>query len=195
MAILFALTGELVPLEHLFKALLYEFAARHPSSTMQCEGTRATYRWCAEQVNMTGYSELFDMLITSRDEVESARWKINRYATSGSEQDIKHYGTPEDPFAMLWNVDKVPTLKVFLNEIAWLTVFREYPEFTRISEHPDGPREYAFGNNLGWSAEQFDKELAANTIVVRKFLGLDPQLPEYPENPRVDIPPEFRGFI
>ena len=194
MGVLFALTGELKALEGLFRALLYEFAARYPASSLQCEATRATYRWCAEQVNMTGYAELFDGLITAQDEVETASREISRYVTESTEKQVRYYGTPGDPFAKMWALDKIPTMQLFLEEIAWLTVFRQYPEVGRIVERPEGSKEFFFGNNLGWSAEQFDEELAANTIVVRKFLGLDPKLPEYPENPRVDIPPEFTNF-
>ena len=195
MAVLFALSGELTALECLFKALLYEFSARYPVSAMQCEATRATYRWCAEQVNLGGYSELFDGLIIAHDKHEKGSLEIGRYVTNETEENLKYYGNPEGPFAKWWSIDKISTMQLFLEEIAWLAIFRQYPQIRYVEDFSDGPREFVFGNDLGWSSEQFDEELSANKLVVRKFLGLDPKLPDYPENPRVDIPPEFRGFI
>ena len=130
------------------------------------------FRWCAEQLNLTGYHDFFDETIEYNGfQRLPASKKINQPVTREDRMTMGWVGTVEEPKASML-MDPVPLVNIMLQEICITATYRQYPYF----------------NDLGWSLDDFDAELREDARYLRARLGFAPDMPTFPENPEIHLP-------
>ena len=130
------------------------------------------FRWCAEQLNLTGYHDFFDETIEYNGfQRLPASKEITRHITGDPYMNMDWLGTVEEP-APTWVRSPVPRLDHLLRDMCITATYRQYPYF----------------NDLGWSLDDFDAELREDARFARARLGFTPDMPTFPENPEIHLP-------
>ena len=128
--------------------------------------TAGPFRWCAEQLNLTGYEDFFDETIEYNGFRRlPASKKITQPVTREDRMTMGWLGTVEEPKASML-MDPVPLVNIMLQEICITATYRQYPYF----------------NDLGWSLDDFDAELREDARYLRARLGFTPDMPTFPES-------------
>ena len=155
----------------LFHAFLEEIKHLREITFMGYE-TAGPFRWCAEQLNLTGYEDFFDETIEYNGfgRLPASR-EISRPVTREDRMTMGWVGTVEEPKASML-MDPVPLVNIMLQEICITATYRQYPYF----------------NDLGWSLDDFDAELREDARYLRARLGFTPDMPTFPENPEIHLP-------
>ncbi|MDR6892209.1 SMI1/KNR4 family protein [Falsarthrobacter nasiphocae] len=181
-ATLFAMAELTEALELLFRGKITQTMALQPQGGRGIHRSLPTFRWCAEKTNLTGYAELFSKPNNAASRVDSpyrsiASREIRRIAYPDPWEE-SFYGTLENP-SRGWRPDPVPMYHTYLEEMVDLTNF--------VSGFP-------FGNDIGWSREDYVRALETDALIVRQQLGFPETMPDLPENPRVILPESFQGL-
>jgi hypothetical protein len=130
------------------------------------------FRWCAEQLNLTGYHDFFDETIEYNGaKRHPASRAITRHITGDPYMNMDWLGTVEEA-APTWERSPVPRLDHLLGDMCITATYRQYPYY----------------NDLGWSLDDFDAELREDTRFARAHLGFTPDMPTFPENPEIHLP-------
>ena len=130
------------------------------------------FRWCAEQLNLTGYQDFFDETIEYNGaRRHPASRAITRHITGDPYMNMDWLGTVEEP-APTWVGSPVPRLDHLLRDMCITATYRQYPYY----------------NDLGWSLDDFDAELREDARFARARLGFTPDMPTFPENPEIHLP-------
>ena len=155
----------------LFHAFLEEIKHLREITFMGYE-TAGPFRWCAEQLNLTGYQDFFDETIEYNGfrRLPASR-EINQPVTREDRMTMGWLGTVEEP-APTWERSPVPRLDHLLRDMCITATYRQYPYY----------------NDLGWSLDDFDAELREDTRFARARLGFTPDMPTFPENPEIHLP-------
>jgi hypothetical protein len=126
------------------------------------------FRWCAEQLNLTGYEDFFDETIEYNGFRRlPASENITRHITGDPYMNMDWLGTVEEP-APTWVRSPVPRLDHLLRDMCITATYRQYPYF----------------NDLGWSLDDFDAELREDARFARARLGFTPRYAHLPRKPR-----------
>jgi hypothetical protein len=130
------------------------------------------FRWCAEQLNLTGYHDFFDETIEYNGfrRLPASR-EITQPVTREDRMTMGWLGTVEEP-APTWVRSPVPRLDHLLRDMCLTATYRQYPYF----------------NDLGWSLDDYDAELREDARFARARLGFTPDMPTFPENPEIHLP-------
>jgi cell wall assembly regulator SMI1 len=176
LAILAVATDQPTVLKHLIKGelhILNESSVQFHHYTLR---VLATYLWCAEKTNMTGYARLL-----------SHTRNMGLQDNSLASEDIESYVTSPTgrlnpnatEFALKrWNRNPVANMRSLMDDMA------------RVAAHRENPRT----NDLNWTHEHYNWELDQDLTFLRERLDFPPQLPHYPEDPIPELPQGFRGF-
>lgn len=176
-AVLATVTEQPVVVTCLFQAFLEDIKYFDEMGFMGWEIV-APFRWCAEQLGLSGYEELFDETIEYNGcRRKPASEEITRPVTREDRQSMSWVGTVEEP-KETWASDPVPLVNWLLTEMCTVATYRQYP----------------YLNDWGWSLADYDAELREDARFVRARLGFEPDMPEFPEDPRVDLPDGFTGL-
>ncbi|GAA1349524.1 hypothetical protein [Falsarthrobacter nasiphocae] len=181
-ALLFAMAELTEPLELLFRGKVTQVLALPPHAWKSIYYSMPTFRWCAEKTNLTGYANLFSKPTNAKSRLDSpyrsvASRKIKRLAYHDLRED-SFYGTLENP-SRGWRPDPVSMYHTYFEEMIALT--------NLVNGFP-------FGNDIGWSREDYARALETDALIIRQQLGFPETLPNLPENSRVNLPEGFEGF-
>lgn len=180
-ALLLALAGQVRPLIPLFRGDVLMEEAVKPYREISLELRRPVYRWCAQRVGLTGWGEVFDVPPGSEPLPDDGIPRVNFYQDpercwADLEVDEAGLIVGSDPVR---GSDLVAVLRLELDRLAWLIVAQATP----------------WMNDCGWTPEWMAREIDWSTRCIRALLGLPPEQPVPLEDPRVELPPEFTGFV
>ena len=180
-ALLLALAGEREALVPLFRGDLLMEEAVKPARSTKMESRRVVNRWCAQRVGLSGWAEVFDAPPNSEPGPEAHIPRVS--FNFGS--DKEYAGIAFDEKGDLEGAMKVTpsnyvvAVRMILDGLTWLLVARDVP----------------WMNDYGWERERIEREVAWHVGVVRARLGLPLEQAPLTEDPRVDLPVEFTGFV
>ncbi|GAA1352955.1 hypothetical protein [Falsarthrobacter nasiphocae] len=182
LSIMFSMAELTEPLELLFRGRITQVLALPPHAWKAIYYSMPTLRWCAEVTNLTGYTELFSKPTNAECRLDSpyrsiASRELKRLIEPGRIEEL-FYGSLENP-SMGWRPDPVSMYHTYFEEMIDLTNF--------ISGFP-------FGNDIGWSREDYARALETDALIIRQQLGFPETMPNLPENPNVILPDDFPGF-
>lgn len=183
--LLMALTGQRDALVPLFRGDLLIEEAVKPARSTKMESRRVVNRWCAQRVGLTGWAEVFAVPAGPEPAPEEDIPRVDYYVSSPvswrEPEEVKWWGTPGEPDGLRWRKASsfVPFFRQVLDRLGWLIVARATP----------------WMNAHGWSDEFLDAEIEWCARMVRGRLGLALEQPVLVSDPRVELPPEFSGFV
>lgn len=136
---------------------------------------RGTFHWCAQVLSLPGWVELF------ADPCDADDLGLSLTSEALSFPATRRYvvglnGTVPGFFE---GSDRVWVLKQMLMDMAKMAAYRFWPAY----------------NDLGLSAQDFEDELVADAALVRRGLGLSPELPVFEVDERVELPEGFAGLL
>ncbi|WP_336639919.1 hypothetical protein [Micrococcus luteus] len=184
-ALLMALTGQRGALVPLFRGDLCFEESVKPYRDIRAEHRRVVNRWCAQRVGLTGWAEVFAVPAGPEPAPEEDIPRVDYYVSSPvswrEPENVKWWGTPGEPDGLRWRKASsfVPFFRQVLDRLGWLIVARATP----------------WMNAHGWSDEFLDAEIEWCARMVRGRLGLALEQPVLVSDPRVELPPEFSGFV
>ncbi|WP_343826569.1 hypothetical protein, partial [Falsarthrobacter nasiphocae] len=127
-----------------------------------------------------GYAELFSKPTGASSRLESPfKGVASRDAKRLAENLYpSFYGTVENP-SKGWRPDPVPMYHTFLQEMTRLHYL--------VAQYP-------FGNDIGWTREDYARALETDALIIRQQLGFPETMPDLPENPNVNLPEGFQSL-
>lgn len=181
--LLMALTGKRAALVQLFRGDLLVEEAVKPARSTKMESRRAVNRWCAARVGLTGWVELFSVPAGPEPGPEDRIPRVSFYQDpepSWADMEFDDAGMVDGATPPTGS-DFVAFLRMDLDRLTWLIVAESIP----------------WMNDCGWSSEWMAREIDWLARNIRAQLGLpqDQSVPVPVPDPRVDLPPEFTGFV
>jgi hypothetical protein len=170
-AVLATLTEQPAVVISLFRAFIIDVSDLREMNFLGWEIV-GPFRWCAEQLNLTGYEDFFDETIEYNgfQRLPASR-EITQPVTREDRMTMGWVGTVEEPKTSML-MDPVPLVNIMLQEICTTATYRQYPYF----------------NDLGWSLDDYDAELREDARYLRARLGFAPDMPTFPESPEIHLP-------
>lgn len=184
-ALLMALTGQKDALVPLFRGDLLLEESMKAYRNVVLEHRRAVNRWCAARVGLTGWAEVFAVPAGPEPAPEEDIPRVDYYVSSPvswrEPEEVKWWGTPGESDGLRWRKASsfVPFFRMVLDRLGWLIVAEATP----------------WMNAHGWSEEFLEAEIEWCARMVRARLGLPLEQPIPLEDRRVQLPPEFTGFV
>lgn len=170
--------GALVPL---FRGDLLVEEAVKPARSVTMEYRRAVNRWCAARVGLTGWAELFSVPAGPEPGPEDRIPRVSFYQDpepSWADMEFDDAGMVDGATPPTGS-DFVAFLRMDLDRLTWLIVAESIP----------------WMNDCGWSSEWMAREIDWLARNIRAQLGLPQDQPVPVPDPRVELPPEFSGFV
>ncbi|XNZ00883.1 hypothetical protein ACL90Y_02480 [Micrococcus luteus] len=180
-ALLLSLVGESTALVPLFRGDLLMEEAVKPYRSITLEIRRAVNKWCAARVGLTGWAELFSVPAGPEPGPEDRIPRVSFFQDpepSWADMEFDDAGMVDGATPPTGS-DFVAFLRMDLDRLTWLIVAESIP----------------WMNDCGWSPEWMAREIDWLARNIRAQLGLPQDQPVPVPDPRVDLPPEFTGFV
>lgn len=183
--LLMALCGQRESLVPWFRGHLLVEEALKPARSTKMESRRAVNRWCARRVGLSGWAEVFDVPAGPEPAVSEGIPRVDYYVSSPvswqEPGEVFWWGTPEELGGHRWRKASsfVPFFRMLLDRLGWLIV-AERTEWM---------------NAHGWSEQFLEAEIDWCARLARARLGLPLEQPVLVEDPGVELPVEFTGFV
>lgn len=179
--LLAALTGQREALVSLFRGDVLVEEAVKPARSTKMESRRAVNRWCAARVGLAGWAEVFNVPAGPEPRPEDRIPRASFYQDperSWADLEFDEAGMVDGATPPSGS-DFVAFLRMDLDRLTWLVVAEATP----------------WMNDCGWTPEWMAREIDWSARNIRAQLGLPPEQPVPLEDPRVELPPEFTGFV
>lgn len=176
-AFLLGICGYRDSLRYFNEAFLVRLTVSGETRQKEISAGCATLQWASEVTGLTGYAELFNRQPPT-NELTRPDWlhrQIRYFATNATQEDQQQYGTPAKP-GIMWKQLAVHGLQNYLLEMGY---------FAELRLHPNS-------SSVGLERNACDREMAALSDVIRKYLGIkDDLVTEQKPDPIVVMPPNY----
>lgn len=136
----------------------------------------STLRWSCDMVGLIQYKDCLTITIKAMKEPPASE-AIQHLVTDRQRAGMDWFGTIEEP-SRLVRREPVARLNLLLREMSQVATYRQFPS----------------GNDLNWSPQEYDLELAGDFRFARFMLGLPTDREDPEADATIPTPEWFNGF-